>query len=78
MADDEAHNRGAAHDGKNSEGDAEGYAPGKFLWRGALLELIDDGTNDPAVKAAIWVEGHGWSGDFRSQRPETRVWSFSS
>ncbi len=58
MPDDNAHDGGTAHDGKNAESDAEGNAPGEFLRRGALLELVHDGANDPTVEAALWVEGH--------------------
>lgn len=47
-----------AHDGEDAECGSKRYAPRKSFGRGALLELIHNGANDPAVEAAIWVEGH--------------------
>lgn len=58
MADHETDDRGTAHDGKYTESDTQGNAPGQSLRRGALLELVRDRADDPAVEAAIWVEGH--------------------
>lgn len=60
MTDNKANKRGAAHDGKNPEREAEGNAPREFLGAGALLELVRDGADYPAVEAGVFVLGiHG-------------------
>ena len=58
----EAEDRGTSEDGIDTDEEADGDAPGEFLWRCSHAKKCEDGEGDAAVKPVV-MDGGGWDAE---------------